>query len=212
MYKKERMWNCSTAKCLVMGESNISQEHMETINLSEGTSVTMRILRIKIACKMCWFYSGSWLISSFYLAAFAALHNALIHPSPFFLCVGSGLLTACRNKSIGDVAIKKRQVVPEGKGSTRNKKFQSWITVSIPKCWASLLLSASISWRSWVWLSSHQTRSQPLPPPPHSTLSVRFPTFMATCNTQNRNWKLNNGPPILLIANRGWRIICRPHY
>lgn len=128
------------------------------------------------------------------------------------LCRVQGCSLLAEIRAFGDVAIKKRQVVPEGKGSTRNKKFQPWITVSIPQCWASLLLSASISWRSWVWLSSHQTRSQPLPPPPHSTLSVRFPTFMATCNTQNRNWKLNNGPPILLIAKRGWRIICWPHY
>lgn len=60
MYKKERMCNCSTAKCLAMGKCDISQEHMETINLSEGTSVAnLNVLKIKIACKICGFYSDS---------------------------------------------------------------------------------------------------------------------------------------------------------
>lgn len=45
-----------------------------------------------------------------------------------------------------------------------------------------------------------------------STFSIRFSIFMGTCNTQNKNWKLNEGPPILQIVKRGWRIICQPHY
>lgn len=97
-----------------MGECDISQEHMGTINFSEGTSAAnLNILRIKIACKMSWFYSDSQLTAFFYLAVFAAFHNALTHTSPFLLWVGSGLLTACSTKSIGDVAIKQWQAVPK---------------------------------------------------------------------------------------------------
>lgn len=97
-----------------MGKCDISQEHMGTINFSEGTSAAnLNILRIKMACKMSWFYSDCQLIALLYLAVFAAFHNALTHTSPFLLCVGSGLLTACSTKSIGDVAIKQWQAVPK---------------------------------------------------------------------------------------------------